>query len=68
MKKIVCQSLSKALNISSVTGRAAPDLLKALVILGSSREVIKPYQKSEKHHISPGDQQASQLQVFQRLY
>ena len=48
--------LSKALDISSVTARKAPDLLKALAVLpdttfrGSAvdREDLQPYWKSEK--------------------
>ena len=58
------------------TARVAPDLLKALVILSDTtvrrsavdREDLKPYWKSEKGHISLGDQQSYYLQVFQRLY
>ena len=49
---------------------------KALVILSDTtvrrsavdREDLKPYWKSEKGHISLGDQQSYYLQVFQRLY
>ena len=54
---LACQTLSKALDISSATARVvAPDLLKALVILSDTtvrtsavdREDLKPYWKSEK--------------------
>ena len=76
-RRLACQTLSKALHISSVTARAAPDLLKALAILldtivrGSAvdRDDLKPYWKSEKKdHISLGDQQFYYLQAFQKLY
>ena len=68
--------MSTALDISSATTRVAPDLLKALAILSDTtvrrsavdREDLKPYWKSEKGHISLGDQQSYFLQVFQRLY
>ena len=71
-----CQTLSKALDISSARAREALDLLKALAILSDTtvrrsavdREDLKPYWKSEKGHISLGDQQFYYLQVFQRLY
>ena len=51
-----CQSLSKALDISSATARVAPDLLKALAILSETAvrrsavdwEDLKPYWKWEK--------------------
>ena len=52
-----CQTLSKVLDISSATGRVAPDLLKTLAILSDrttvrrsaiDREDLKPYWKSEK--------------------
>ena len=75
-RKPACQTLPKALDISSATARVAPDLLKALVILSDATarrsavdwEDLKPYWKSEKGHISLGDQQSYYLQVFQRLY
>ena len=67
--------MSKALNISSTTAQVAPGLLKALAILSDTairsavdREDLKPHWKSEKSHISLGDQQFYYLQVFQRLY
>ena len=67
--------MSKALDISSVTAPVAPDLLKALAILSDTTvrrsavdRDLKPYWKSEKGHISLGDQQSYYLQVFQRLY
>ena len=61
---------------SSTTALVAPDLLKALAILsdaavirsGVDQEDLKPYWKSEKGHISVGDQQSYYLQVFQRLF
>ena len=66
----------KSLNISSTTAQVAPGLLKALAILSDTairrsavdREDLKPHWKSEKSHISLGDQQFYYLQVFQRLY
>ena len=55
-----CQTLSKALDISSATVRLTPDLLKALAILSDTTvrsavdpEDLKPYWKSEKRpHLS----------------
>ena len=55
-RRPACQTLSKALGISSVTARVAPDLLKALTILSDTavttsavdREYLKPYWKSSK--------------------
>ena len=55
-RRAACQTLSKALDISSATARVAPDLLKALIILSvttvtrsaEDREDLKPYWKSEK--------------------
>ena len=75
-RRPACQTLLKALDISSATAQVAPDLLKALAILSDTtvrrsavdREDLKPYWKSEKDHISLGDQQSYYLQVFQRLY
>ena len=75
-KRSACQTMSKALNISSATAQAASDLLKALAILSDTTvrrsavdpEDLKPYWKSEKSHISLRDQQSYYLQVFQRLY
>ena len=74
-RRQACQTLSKALDISSATAQVAPNLLKALAILSDTtvrrsavdREDLKPYWKSEKVHISVGDQQSYYLQVFQRL-
>ena len=51
-----CQTLSKALDISSATARVAPDLLKALATVSDvtvrrsavDQEDLKPYWKSEK--------------------
>ena len=55
-KRPACQTLSKALDISSATAWIAPDLLKALEILSDTTvrrsaidwEYLKPYRKSEK--------------------
>ena len=74
-RRSACQTLSKALDMSSATAQVAPDLLKALPILSDTTvrrsavdwEDIKPYWKSEKDHISLGDQQFYYYQVFQRL-
>ena len=76
-KTEVCEEdQSKALDISSATAPLATDLLKALAILSDptvrrsavDREDLKTYWKSEKGHISLGDQQSFYLQGFQRLY
>ena len=75
-RRSACQTLSKALDISSTTAWVAPDLLKALAILSDTtvrrsavdQEDLKPYWKSEKGHISLGNQQSYYLQAFQRLY
>ena len=72
--KIPCQTLSKALDIS--TAQIALDLLKALAVLSDTavrrstvdEEDLKPYWKSEKGHIFLGDQQSYYLHVFQRFY
>ena len=64
------------MDISSATARVAPDFSKALEILSDTtvrrsavdRQDLKPYWKSEKGHISLGDQQPYYLQVFQRLH
>ena len=63
----------KALDISHATAWVA--LLKALEFLSDAtvrwsavdRKDLKPYWKSEKGHISLGDQQAYYLPVFWRL-
>ena len=56
-----CQTLSKALDISSATAQVVPDLLKALAILSNTtvirsavdREDLEPYWKSEnRQHFS----------------
>ena len=68
-------SVPNPLDIPSAPARVAPDLLKALAILSDTtairsavdRKYLKPYWKSEKGHISLGDQQSYYLQVFQRL-
>ena len=75
-RRPACQTLWKALDISSATVGVAPDLLKALAILSDTtvrrsavdQEDLKPYWKSEKGHIFLADQQSSYLQVSQRLY
>ena len=62
-RKTACETLSKALYISSATARVV--LLKALAILSDTIvrgsavdwEDLKPYWKSENiGHVSPGDQ------------
>ena len=68
--------MSKDLDIWSVTALVAPDLLKAQVILSDTafrrsavdREDLKSHWKSEKSHISLGDQQSYCLKAFQKLY
>ena len=64
----MCQTLSKALDISSATAQAAPDLLKPLAVLLDKtvrrsalvREDLKPYWKSEnKGQLSRDNQQAA---------
>ena len=64
----LCQTLSKALDISHATAWVAQDLLKALVILSDTTvrrsEVDQEYLKG---HFSLGDQQVYHLKVFQRL-
>ena len=75
-KRPACQTLSKALNVSSTMAGAAPELSKALAILSDTtvrrsavdREDLNPYWKSEKSQISLGDQQSYYLQVFQRIH
>ena len=60
--------------MSSATARVAPGLLKALTIISDTNirrsatdgEDLKPYWKSEKGHISLGDQQSCYLQVFSK--
>ena len=55
VKKIACQTLSKALDVSNGTARVAPDLLKTKAILSDTtvrrsavdREDLKPYWKSD---------------------
>ena len=55
-RRPACQTLSKALDVTSATARVAPDLLKALIILSHAivrrsevdQEDLKPYWKSEK--------------------
>ena len=55
-RRLACQTLSKAFNISSATAQVDPDLLKALAILSDTTvrrssvdiEDLKPYWKSEK--------------------
>ena len=74
-RRSTCQTLSKALDVPSAAARVAPYFLKDLAILSGAtvrrsavdREDLKLYWKSEKSHISLGDQE-SYLQVFQRLY
>ena len=55
-RKPVCQTLLKALDVSSATAQVASDLLKALTILSDrivrrsavDQEDLRPYWKSEK--------------------
>ena len=55
--------------MSSATARVAPDLLKVVKVLPDTtarrsavdQEDLKPYWKSEKDHISLGDQQSYYL-------
>ena len=55
-RRPACQTLSRALDISSATARVASDLLKVLATLSDTtvrrsavdREDLKPYWKSEK--------------------
>ena len=57
--KPACQTLSKALDVSSATAQVAPHLLKALAILSDTtvrrspvdREDLKPYLISEKRPV-----------------
>ena len=75
-RRPACQTLSNVLDISSDTARVAPGLLKAQAVLSDTtvrrsavdREDVKPNWKSEKGHISLGDQQFYYLQISQRLY
>ena len=54
-KRPACQTLSETLDISSATAWAAPDLIKAWVVLSDTtversavdREDLKPFRKSE---------------------
>ena len=71
-KRPACQTLSKALDISSAKARVAPDLLNTLAILlyatarrsAADQEDLKPYWKLEKCHIYLCDQQSYYLQIF----
>ena len=70
-----CQTLSKALDISSATARVAPDLLKALAILSDTtvrrsavdREDLNHIGSQKKGHVSLDDQNSYYLQVFQTI-
>ena len=73
-RRPACQTLSKALDISSATARIAPDLLKSLVILSDTTAGRSELDwgdlrtgNQKKVHISLGDQQSYYLQVFRRL-
>ena len=76
LKKTSMPNPVKSLGYIKCTALVAPDLLKALAILSDTtiirsavdQEDLKPYWKSERGHISLGDQQFYCLQVFQRLY
>ena len=71
-----CETLPKALDVSSTTAWVAPDLLKALANLSDAtvrrsavdREDQNHTGNQEKDQISLGDQQSYYLQVFQWLY
>ena len=60
------------MDISSATAQVAPDLLKALAILSDTtvrrsavdREDVNHTENQKKGHISLGDQQVYNLQVF----
>ena len=65
-RRLAFKTLSKALDVPSVRGQVAPDLLKILAILSDTTVIrsevdqkdLKPYWKSEKKgHITLGDQQ-----------
>ena len=66
----------KTLGYINATAQVASHLVKALAILSDTtvirsavdQEDLKLYWKSEKDHISLGDQQSYYLQLFQRLY
>ena len=66
-RRPACQTLSKALDISSATAWIAPELLKALAILADTinrrsavdQEDLQSYWKID--HISLGDQQSYYL-------
>ena len=64
--------MSNALDISSTTARVASDLLKCLAILSDTTVRISAVDqknlKSEKGHISVGDQQSQYLQIFHWLH
>ena len=72
-RRPACQTLLKALDMSSTTAGVAPELLKAQGILSDTtvrrsavdQEELKPYWISEKSHISLVGQQSCYLQVFQ---
>ena len=65
-RRPACQTLSKALDISSATAWVTPDLLKALAIqIGQTQNHTGNHKKG---HISQRDQQFYYLQVFQRPY
>ena len=61
-RKPSCQTLLKALDISSATAQVAPDFLKALAIVlyltvrrsVVDQEYLKPYWKSKRGHNSAG--------------
>ena len=76
MKKTSMSDSAKSLRYITCYNSTSPDLLKATAILSDTtvrrsavdQEDLKPYWKSEKDHISLGDQQSYYLQVFQILY
>ena len=75
-RREACQTLSKALDISSAIARVAPDLIKTLAILADTTvkkssvewEDMKQYWNLEKRPYFYSDQQAHYSKVVQRFY
>ena len=75
-RRSACQTLSKAVDISSVTAWVAPNLVKVLVILSHTtvrrsvvdQEDLGHTENQEKGQIFLVDQQSCYLQVLQRLF
>ena len=76
MKKTSMSNPIKSVGYVKCYNSRSPRLAKPQAILSDTtvgrsavdREDLKPCCKSEKGHISLGDQQSYYLQVFQRLY